>query len=82
MNVYELQNLIVSEITQGNLTEKSEIFTRFYANSEWGTTDIDIKFAKAVNGNLILSDEPIKEEWEWNCMRLQQIHMTVGMERK
>lgn len=62
MTVYGLQNLIVSEIKNGNLTEKSEIITRFYANSEWGTTDVNIKFAKAVNGNLILGDEPIERE--------------------
>lgn len=61
MNVYDLQNLIVSEIVEGNLTETSEIITRFYADSEWGTIDIDIKFAKAIDGKLILSDEPIGE---------------------
>lgn len=32
MNVYDLQNLIVSEIVEGNLTETSEIITRFYAD--------------------------------------------------
>lgn len=62
MNIHELQEFIKSEITKGNLNEQSKIVTRFYANSEWGTMDIDIEFTKVVNGNLILSDEPIEDE--------------------
>lgn len=61
MNVKQLQDFIVSEITKGNLTENSEIKFQSYMNSEWGTVEIDTNFAKAVDSTLVLSDEPIKE---------------------
>lgn len=61
MNVKQLQDFIVSEITKGNLTENSEIKFQSYMNSEWGAVEIDTNFAKSVDSTLVLSDEPIKE---------------------
>lgn len=61
MNVKQLQDFIVSEITKGNLTEDSEIKFQSYMNSQWGTVEINTNFAKSVVSTLVLSDEPIEK---------------------